>query len=348
MSIRKLVCLSIIALLFYGSHFYLEMKYNPQVVEYSYIGNISDITIDKMKNKFINSIFNINLKTYYKNSNLIITSGKDLYVKDLPIIKGDFIVDSSTDCIVIGDKVANKYFSKLNVIENEIKLLNKSFKIKGIIKNCNNIYLPYNENLVNIGLYKQTIQFIPNSNSDFYFLLEDFEDFLKNEGITITNRVVYKAKINNYLNLSIGILIYTLAFYAIRFAKRLKINILLLWKDYISHKRVLEWYNYLNLKKFKITICILQLLSIGSVFFTVYLLLSRLFIPPYLIPSNIFSLSDYLIILRNIYISLMFHLENGFPSILIDTIMINIVIVFIILLGLIINIKNHYIKNPHQ
>ncbi|RKD31952.1 ABC transporter permease [Thermohalobacter berrensis] len=329
MGIKKKLIIIFIILILFSAHLYLKDKYNPMAVEINYSGNLTINQCQKLKKKYKLNTFSINYERFYNGHTLIMTSGLDTQIRKIEIIHGQYLSDISELEAVIGDKVVQKYFKTQTPLGRSINILGKEFKIIGVEKNSNIIYIPFNDELLSNNWEKKRVIFnIPNS-KEFYITIQKIENELKLIGINIIDKVIYKEKIYGYLNLLIILGIIILAKFLRKLIKRILDKILSLWYKYKKANRIVDWNKYLLIKKTCLAKIIAEATIVIALILGIFKIMSYLKIPPSLLPDNFFSLTSYINIVKLKYNSISLHLQKGFSNITIDTIYINFIIILL-------------------
>lgn len=332
MGIKRIASLLLLVVTAFGCSLYLESKYNPKVIEYRYNGELDWLTLKKLDDDFGNNSYNINLETDYTGHSLTATTGKDMYMENIKMELGEFLIEPYGNYAVIGDQVADEFFSTTAVIDKAIIISGHSYRIKGVIKDSRYIYIPFGEEISGIDWNKRVIKFVANNDDDSDILVRDFDNFLKNRDVQVMDIIVYKRKIKLYTNLSILILTYLGCSLVMFLIQKSRLSIATLWREYTSKKRRVEWRNYIKEKRKEITRNLGYLSGILFILILVHKLITRLYIPSSMIPANPFSIAVYIEIIKRYYDIFMFHLESGFSSIGIDAVKLNIMVVLMYLL----------------
>jgi hypothetical protein len=327
MAVKKVIVgLTFIALML-ASYLHLSNKYNLQAVEYAFVGDLSygqfeDIrkaTKSLVKKESTNKelICVVNYVGSYNGNRLIMTTGFDHFVKSIPLIKGSFISDSQVREAAIGDKAADRLFRSINVVGQTINIDKKVYKITGVMKNSKDIYITFDESS-NINWSKRNIKFMIQNQKYLYLYTEMLEGKLRALNLEILDRVIYKQQAYLYINLMLVTIM-------VLFVKALKKQIDRILKisreicaDYKDHSRNMEMIQYIKMHISDI-VQIIKELFVSAIQLAVILnCIGLLQISPDVVPSNLFSLSSYIdVIKQNIdyYIN---RLDYGISGITLD------------------------------
>jgi len=342
MGVKKIISLILVVVMIFSGHMYLKNKYNPMAVEISVRDSLTEKEFKRIKGKFHINSYSINYKTVYQGDNLIMTSGMDTQIKDIKIIHGEFIADTKMTIVVMGDKVSDKYFRTENGVGRTVTILGREYKVVGIIENSDTIYIPFNEELLNLNWEKKTLSYVVPDEDMFYLTVEGVDNEINSIGIEIIDRVVYKEKINGYSNLLILLLLIFLIKKTYQIFRKLKEEISSLVGGYKEVYRSTEWYKYIiNEKKYFLK-GLLKIIFIASLMFTMVKIIKYISIPSSLVPDNFFSLMSYIYMVRLWSDKFLLNLQNGFSEISIDTIIMNIIMVAIMIIyGYVQKLKIH-------
>ncbi|WP_427339544.1 ABC transporter permease [Caloranaerobacter sp. DY30410] len=338
MGIRKVISLALIIALSFSSYMYLKEKYNPMAVELRFKGDLRNEEFQKIKKTLYLNVYSINYSMRYKRHNLVMTTGMDTQIIDIPIIHGEFITDSERRVAVIGDKVADFYFKTENAIGKKMKVFENEYEVIGIIKNSNVIYIPFDEKLFGLDWEKKIVRYISYDKELFYLNLKvnKVASQLSVLGLDVYDIVVYKEKIYGYINIIIFVVIYILFDFIMKLYRRIKKEIIVLFQGYMEKRRVKEWYEYMleekkDILKILVYSIVLVFMAIG-----IFKIIPYLTISSSSIPDNIFSLYSILGVFKYKYNNFILHLNNGYSAIMVDVIIINTIFLLIIM-GILLN-----------
>ncbi|MTI71846.1 MAG: ABC transporter permease [Firmicutes bacterium] len=328
MGLKRLLMLLIIITLALISFLYLNAIYNENVIELRLSKDITNAELKSMKMDSYLKKYSINYEMPYKGFNLIMTSGNDMIMKNIKMDKGEFLLGNKK-MVVIGDRVSDHYFNTKYAVGNRIDVFKKEYEVSGIEKNSKKIYIPYSKDLVNLNWKRKILKVVISDSEMIYYNLDNIKRDLNILGINITDTVIYKEKIYGYLNLIILISTYIFIYYFLKIFKQIKKKVKLLLKEYKEKRRVKKLSLYFKDKKIEILKILNSVIISIIIIIMMKKILSYMHIEKSLIPANLFSLMSYIKILRLKYNSLLFHLENGFSSITIKTIILNIIMTII-------------------
>ncbi len=331
MEMRRLAAIAVIIVFALGSYLYLISKYNPDTVEFYINENIPFKDYEKIRESNRDVLFSMNYVMRYKGNKLIMTTGMDFLMQELKLSKGSFIADMNTKEAAIGDKAAGENFRSSNVIGRFINIYGEEYKGAGIIKGSNEVYIPYSDKLNGLTWQKRIVRCNINDKKQFYLKLEELQNQLDTLEIEILDVVVYREELNTYRNIAILAALYILVYCLFILTMRIKAGLTELWKEYRENSSVYELSAYLLNKASRISaaagLCIIGL----TMLYVIYKLLSNLYIPPSMIPDNLFSPSSYIDVVRLMYGIYSVRLENGVSGILLDIKIINKIFALLVL-----------------
>ncbi|KGG81373.1 hypothetical protein Y919_01070 [Caloranaerobacter azorensis H53214] len=338
MGLRRIISLALIIVISFSSYMYLKEKYNPTAVEIRFRGDLRNEEFRKIKKMLYLNVYSINYSMKYRQHKLIMTTGMDTQIIDIPIIHGEFITDSERKVAVIGDKVSDFYFKTENAVGKKIKVFENEYEVIGIIKNSNVIYIPFDEKFFGLDWEKKIVRYVSYDKELFYLHLKvnKVVSQLSVLGLDVQDIVVYKEKIYGYINVIIFVALYILFNFIVKIYRRVKKQTIVLFQGYMEKRRIKEWYEYVlemknNILK-TLAYSILLVFMIVGIFKTIpYLTIS-----PSSIPDNIFSLYSILSVFKYKYDNFILHLNNGYSEIMIDIIKINIIFLLTII-GILLN-----------
>lgn len=302
MAVRKATVGILFIALMLSSYLYLINKYNIHTVEYAFEGDISYMQFEDLR-KSTKAVVKktsadkelicvLNYIGSYKGNRLIMTTGYDNLISSIPMVKGNFIGDIQVREAVLGDKAADRLFSSIDVVGQIISISRQKYKIVGVIKNSEDIYITFDEGS-NISWSKKNIKFIIENQKYLYLYTEMLEGKLRILNLDILARVIYKQAAYLYINIMLVIII----LFLIKTMKKQTLKTIKAVKEtYIGYKeqsRHIEIIQYLKIHVYTIFRIILEL-SISAIYMTTIIrCILFLKIPPTAIPNNLFSLSSY-------------------------------------------------------
>ena len=307
MAVKRVIVGSIFVVLMLTSYLYLSNKYNLHTVEYGFAGDLSykqlvslrESTKSLVKSSSVNKelICVINYIGSFKGNRLIMTTGFDNLVSHLPIREGRFIGDCQVREATIGDKAADRLYRSMNVVGETIRVNNQQYKIIGVIKNSDTIYITFDESS-NIRWSKKNIKFIVEDQKYLNLYTEMLEGKLRTLNLEILEKVIYKQEAYLYINSMIFVFV-LLLIKATRkqFNKAIR-NSKEIFADYKEQSRRIEIIEY-SKKHIK------DILHIAKELFSVAIFLAAtikcivfLQIPLTTMPSNLFALSSYVEVIK--------------------------------------------------
>jgi hypothetical protein len=331
MGVKRISLLIFIIALALTGYVFLKNKYNPLGVEMHFRGDLSNEELLEITKRYNIQVYTINYETTYKESNLIMTTGNDTQLKYMDLAHGSFVFDINRNTVVIGDEIANKYFRTENVVGRKISILGHQYKIVGVIKNNNELYIPFKKELLGYDWGRKTVSLeVPDPNA-FYLIVEKIDTELEALGIEIYDITVYREKIAMYLNVVILVLVYILSYFAVRIWKNLRNNLTSLYLGYHEVYRITEWHRYVINNRIAILKGTGRLIGFILIIILIFRLFISLSLPPAILPDNFFSIKSYLLVIEQKHKQLLTHLKNGFSSIVVDVIILNIVFILVII-----------------
>ncbi|HYF81425.1 MAG TPA: ABC transporter permease [Clostridia bacterium] len=331
MGMRRLAAIAAIIVFALGSYSYMIGKYNPDTVEFHFSENIPGKDYEKIRENNRDVFFSMNYIMRHQGNKLIITTGLDYLTKDLRLCKGSFLADMNMKEAVIGDMAAGKYFRSSSVIGQLINVYGEEYKVKGIIKGSNEVYIPYSDKLSSLSWQKRIIRCSISDKKHFYLQLEKLQNQLEAFGVEILDVVIYREELNSYKNIAILAASYILAYYLFILARRIKAGLTKLEKGYLENFRVYELSTYLLNKAGDLAAAAGLCIIVLTMAYAIYKLISNLYILPSMIPDNLFSPSSYINAVGLLYRRYLTRLENGIDGILVDIKIVNAVFVLLIL-----------------
>jgi hypothetical protein len=328
MAVKKVIVGLIFIALMLASYLHLSNKYNLQAVEYAFVGDLSygqfeDIrkaTKSLVKKESTNKelICIVNYIGSYKGNRLIMTTGFDHFVKNIPLIKGSFISDSQLREAAIGDKAADRLFRSINVVGQTINIDKKVYKITGVIKNSEEIYITFDESS-NIKWSKRNIKFMIQNQKYLYLYTEMLEGKLRTLNLEILDRVIYKQQAYLYINL----MLVTLVLFLFSTMKKKSIKTISISReivaDYIEQSRRIEMIKYFRKNIGHVLQFIKELFLVAIYFIAAIKCISYFQIPPNLVPKNLFALSSYIEVIKQNADIFLGRLNYGLNGITLDS-----------------------------
>lgn len=331
MAVRKWSMVAAVLLFLLSSYLYLINKYNPDTVEFYFSGSPSKSNIRKLLDTGKGKVSVVNFTMPYKGHRLIMTTGFDTMTEIMPLQKGSWQLDMGGQQAVIGDKVADEYFNSANAVGNKITVYDRSYEIKGIIRNSNDIYVPYDDKLQTYNWQRKTVKCNLENDKYFYLNIETLETQFNAMGLEVFDVIVYKEKLYGYINLAICIALCILVYFAAKLVKHNVRQIKKLVSIYRLESRTTEWSAYMVRNSSALIKILFSLLSLLILAFCFCSLLRLLEIPPSMVPDNLFSLDSYVKVIRLNYETYLLHMRNGAGDMLIDVKIINGILLLLVL-----------------
>lgn len=345
MAIKKHILAAIFVILLAVSYFYITDRYNIKAVEYDFEGQLSKTDIEAISKSLKNLPhsqenkdipFIINFTDRYRGSKLIMTTGMDYMAKDIPIIEGRFLVWGDFPQVVLGDKAADKFFRNSNAVGASLSIYGQEYKVVGIVKNSDEIFISFDENS-RIEWSKKNIKFIIKDIKDIYLDIELLEGMLKSLGLDAASPVVYKQEAYGYVNAILALAIYILSLALRRQWRQADREGRAIYSGYKVQSRTTELHKYIIRSRKEIGSFALQLLKMSALLVLIIMCIKLLQIPPRLIPANLFAPSSYIEVVRMNLSSYAGRLENGISGILLETHMINLMLMVYLGIAFIVN-----------
>lgn len=299
--------------------FYLMGSYNPNSVEFILDSRVDYQSIELTMKKFRIPFHSLNLVMNNQQETIIATSGMDMQFKDLVIAYGDFYVDPDQSTVVIGDRISDHYFQTANSLGRRIVILGEMYEVVGVIQNSGEIYIPYSKEFQGMNWDKAFLKFQASPQDNFNVKLLDVQKELAIYGIRPIEQIIYQDQIQSYKNYSAttGILILLLIYS--KYYSMLYNKIALLWKQYQTDKREIEWYLYIQKRKKELLHAFV--IGIGGliVIYLSYRLLMIIRIPQEFATDNPFSPRSYWYLIQGRAHLWLQRVKRGMDNILLET-----------------------------
>ena len=335
MAVKKYIVGILFIALMFSSYLYLADNYNIHTVEYAFVGDISYKQFDDLrkstkalvKKTSANTelICVLNFIGSFKGNKLIMTTGYDNLIKNISMVKGRFIGGIQAREAVLGDKVADKLFRSIDVVGQVISINKQGYKIVGVIKNSEDIYITFDESS-NVNWSKKNVKFIIENQKFLYLYTEMLESKLRILNLEVLERVVYKQEAYLYIN----IMLITIILLLIKATKKQIGRVIRSTKEtydeYREQSRYIEFIEYLKKHINAIYQIIIKLFLSAIYLSAIITCIAILQIPPTAIPNNLFALSSYVEVINlnaNNYIK---RLDYGIIGITRDGLIINLII----------------------
>ncbi|MGF7056597.1 ABC transporter permease [Brassicibacter mesophilus] len=332
MAIRKKLFITFIIILLLIPYFFLKSKYNYMTMELRFSDRLTNEQFLEVKKKNNIQFYSINYIMPKEDENIIMTTGMDYEFKKIFLEKGEFVIDFSKKEAVIGDNIVDKYFSRPNVIGENISVLGRTYKVIAIEDKSSNIYIPYSYDLIDNNWEKRVIKFETYKDERPLLWMEKIQTHLRILGVNTYDPIIYREIISLYINIIILLIAIVSALYFKKNIVDIKNQITCIKMQYQNQIRTTEWHKFLKSEK-GMFVSTIKLIII-DVFIMIFIikLISYLVIPLSLVPDNLFSLNSYVSMAKyNIHISRM-HMLYGYNELMTDMKYINILIIIFILL----------------
>lgn len=334
MAVKKYIAIILFIAVMLTSYLYLSDKYNIHTVEYAFEGDLSykqfeglrKSTKSLIKKESSNKelICGVNYIGSFKGNRLIMTTGFDNLIKNIPMVEGSFIGDYQIKQAVIGDKAADRLFRSINVVGQTINIHKQEYIITGVIKNSEEIYIAFDESS-NISWSKKNVKFIIENQKYLNLYIEMIEGKLRTLDLDVMNPVIYKQEAYRYKNIMFTAII--LFLFGIMKKKTMEaIHISReIYADYIEQSRRIELIKYLRKNKKGIFRLVKPLFLSAIYFIAIIKCISYFQIPAGLIPNNLFALSSYVNVIKQNADIFLSRLNYGISGITLDTQIINVI-----------------------
>lgn len=347
MAVKRYILTAVFILLLAISYLYIVNKYNIKTVEISFSGKLSKSDIyslrasakDLVSSKSDKELICIaNYIGAYHGSKVIMTSGLDRLTNEINLKDGRWIANGDIKEAVLGDRFADKIYRSADIVGRSFRLFGQDYRIVGIIKNSNEIYISFDESS-RIEWGKKSIKFIIEDDKRLPLYVELLQGKLKSLGLNVTDVNVYKQEAYLYINI---ILVITMLAFLQAFRK--------LWKDiyksarqlcssYKEQFRTIELHRYMFKNKKDIAVLLLKLIIESILLFTAIKCVRLMQVPPDIIPQNLFSPSSYIEVIKMKLQNYISRMENGISGILLEVHIINILLIIYIGLAAILKKK---------
>lgn len=338
MEIKKIITFIIFLLLITSSYLYMANNYSETGIE---IRLASPVEYEVLKDSIMAGTLkydSINYEKDFNNNKLIMTTGMDMQFKNINMKFGEFITSKDRDLIVFGDKTSDRYFQTDNPIGRDITLMGRKYKVKGIIKNSDEIYISYEKDLLKENWDSTVVRIEPIGNEGIqeYNRRKQLAFFGINQmGIKILDRVYYGDIIYFYKNIALFIIILNLGLLIRLIYKDLKESLKRIWADYKGQSREITILRY-KIKNIKVLLKeTLKLLAILILGYFAYKVFKQIRFNKDYFPDNIFSLESYYLLIKNYFERWVTRLEIGLTKVLMDFVKVNLIIVSVIFILLI-------------
>lgn len=336
MVFKRIYILLLILLWSLGSYFYLQEKYNPYTVEVYLDSAVDYSTMKEISIINRTSYHSINYLMFHEEGRLIMTAGQDNMFKPIELINGSFITDERGKTVVIGDKIANKYFRTAKVVGRKLSILGDEYLIIGIIEDSWDKYISYQENLLEEKWDQVIYKYKPDNPEHMDIRIRDMNQGLSAKDISYSHMINYKERMQDYINYMIISIIGILVILVMKPYRYFKNLVKGLWVGYQQEKRSLEWYKYIE--KHKESFLKTVFLGLGALLFlaSIYKLVQYIKIPQQLLPDNLFSPASYKSLVESIYSKWIQRMNIGFSNILVDTIILHLAMLLCLIIHLLV------------
>lgn len=330
MAVKRIGILAVILAFLLASYAYLLYSYNTETVEFDFIGQLSPEELQEIIQGSSIKAYVINFVMPYQGHRLIMTTGYDTLMENIQLSKGSWQLAIGAKQTILGDKAADKYFRNVNVIGNTMTIYERSYEVQGIVKNSDDIYIPYDEELKALNWQKKMVKCNFKKDKYFYLAIDTFRTKLNALGLDVYDSIIYKEIMYIYINLAIGIALCILLLLGMHLIKLDAREIKKLASGYLEEKRTSEWYAYIARNSRSIVKIFAVILAILLIMYCIIRLVKLMELPPSMVPDNLFSLSSYIKTIRLNFEKYLLHLRNGSSDILISSKMINAILVLLI------------------
>jgi hypothetical protein len=334
MAVKKYIVGILFITLMLTSYLYLSNKYNIHTVEYAFEGDLSykqfeglrKSTKSLVKKASTNKelICVVNYIGSFNGNRLIMTTGFDNLIKNIPIVEGSFIGDNQIKQAVVGDKAADRLFRSMNVVGQTINIHKQEYIITGVIKNSEEIYITFDESS-NISWSKKNIKFIIENQKYLNLYTEMIEGKLRILNLDVLNPIIYRQEAYLYIN----IMFTMIALVLFRIMKKKTVEAIHIsreiYADYIVQSRKIELFKYFRKNKKGIFRLVKPLFLSAICFIAIISCISYFQIPANLIPNNLFALSSYVNVIKQNVDIFLSRLNYGISGITMDTQIINVI-----------------------
>jgi hypothetical protein len=334
MAVKKYIAIILFIAVMLTSYLYLSNKYNIHTVEYAFEGDLSykqfeglrKSTKSLIKKESSNKelICVVNYIGSFKGNRLIMTTGFDNLIKNIPVVEGSFIGDNQIKQAVLGDKAADRLFRSMNVVGQTINIHKQEYIITGVIKNSEEIYITFDESS-DISWSKKNVKLIIENQEYLDLYTEMIEGKLRILNLDVLNPIIYRQEVYLYINIMFA----TIVLFLCRIMKKKTVKALHIsreiYVDYIEKSRKIELIKYFRKNKKGIFRLIQELFLSAICFIAIISCISYFQIPGDLIPNNLFALSSYVNVIKQNADIFFSRLNYGISGITLDTQIINVI-----------------------
>lgn len=308
---------------------YISNNYNLMGVELRLDGPLDYEVLERITYGTNLLNYSINYEGSTAGFKTIMTTGNDLLFKNIKMEQGDFITRNDRNVVALGDRVSDKYFRTADAVGKNISIYGITYEVKGVIKNSDLIYIPYNKDMLNDNWSRVIVRFQPYTGGEyknFHLRANNIMESINNNPYTVINSIKYMNVAYFYRNISIIILISILLNIAVKIYKSLKENLRIRYEDYQIRKLEMSIFRYISINIKDIINTAFKILIELAAIYAMYKIATYTRIDKDFFPDNFLALESYTSILKDLYNSWKLRLENGLTPIMMDFLKVNVFI----------------------
>ncbi len=293
------------------AQWWVQSHYNGETVYYE-IGPIAKATsVEELQDWLPGLTLNWELQT--ADYNLIMTTGNDQLHKKITGVDKPWVSPANQEA-VLSAKVADRLFKTTDVASKSLRIMDQPYIVSRVIKEGNNIYIPYNPDLLSKPWSRVRLYYTASS-----YQQAEIDDARYNNLISLLKFDVYhkgyaKGDVYLFYNLALLTLLYVLRSAGISLIGHYNVQKFNLEEKYKGYK---PFYSFKTFIKQEYKDCLSFMLShlalLGFLVVGVKLL-SNLILPTTLFPTNWFSLSSYNEILTQLRENFQYKMQFGFSD----------------------------------
>lgn len=338
MAIKRVIIILIFILLITSSYLYMTNNYSKNGIE---IRLATKVEYEYFKDNIMAGTLmydSMNYEMDFSDHRLIMTTGSDMQFENIKMKYGEFISEGDRELIVLGDKAASRYLMTDEAIGMEVTIMERKYRVKGIINNSNKIYIPYERSMLNEDWDTTIVRIEPIARDGIkeYNRRKELAFFGLNQmGVNIVDKVSYGDIAYFYKNIVLLILIISVAYIIRRIYLNIKDRTVSILEDYKRQYRAVTIIGFISKNIKKLLIAISEIVCILGLGYLAYKVFKNIYFNKEYFPDNIFSAESYYLLIKNYIERWIVRLEKGLTGVLMDFVKLNLIILFTIFILLI-------------
>lgn len=288
-----------------------EGKYNPQtlVANLSIDPLIRHIDTFQAQNE-IDQVLLVYAKPY-GSGKLYMHRGDLRYFESLRLSRGQWALSETLPYVVIGDQVADALYHTLACIDRTLVLEGRSYRVKGIVKDSDDVYMGYDASLVTQDWHTKQLMFTPGKGMSQEAYLDLAKHELTVSRVAYTDVELIKWQFDIFRNIIVLIAIVVLVYVLMEWVRKAIKLMRFMVKDYYVKRYESELSERIKALSKEIKTLVLLMGGVMVILYACLTLAGLLRMSVHYLPENLLSPTSYYDLVKRHMEGILKGMRNG-------------------------------------